>query len=341
MKALAVISTDWHIKQNNTTTILGLVDQQIKLARESGTDQLICLGDVFDSRISQREEVLNTFSSILDRLRQENMHMICIPGNHDKTVYSSENSFLLPFKDHPNLRLISQPEVLTLGKLRCLFIPFFEIEAWLRKFWATTKVEQNINVLFSHVAVNGSVNNDGSKVENGITAKLLSPFDYVYLGHYHNAQQVFDNTFHLPSIQQNNFGEDQAKGFSILLEDGSIDFVESEFKKYFTLKYDLSQTEAETITMDILRPEFKDQNVRVEILGSESELKGINDDLFADDGIILRKRRKEVETDISREIKEIRISGDSIEKLFTDFCQQKSYDKALGMKYLQKYIAKV
>lgn len=57
----------------------------------------------------------------------------------------------------------------------------------------------------------------------------------MYLGHYHDYQQVGSNIFHLGSLQQNNFGEDESKGFWMLYDDCTVELLKSKngnvFKK--------------------------------------------------------------------------------------------------------------
>src|SRR5690606_13354795 len=102
-KVVAVVATDWHLKRDNIDEIKDLVVQKCKLADELGTDLLICLGDVFDSRKSQELSVLSAFNDILDIILRENKKMIVVPGNHDKVNYSSIQSFLDPFTYNPSI----------------------------------------------------------------------------------------------------------------------------------------------------------------------------------------------------------------------------------------------
>lgn len=86
---------------------------------------------------------------------------------------------------------------------------------------------EGIDVLFGHFAVTGSRNNDRSVVENNIKPSSFKDFKKVYLGHYHDYQQVGSNIFHLGSLQQNNFGEDESKGFWMLYDDCTIELLKS------------------------------------------------------------------------------------------------------------------
>jgi len=107
-KALIIQSTDWHLKKENIDQIKDLVMQQCELALELEVTRLVCLGDIFDSRIAQREDVLSAFGEILDTINSYGLELWAIPGNHDKTVYSSHKSFLDPFKGRDYFKLIDK-----------------------------------------------------------------------------------------------------------------------------------------------------------------------------------------------------------------------------------------
>lgn len=94
VKPIAIISTDWHLKPDNCELINNLLQDELELAKDMEVDTHIWLGDIFDSRISQKECVLNTFGNILDSYHNNKQKMFVIPGNHDKTDYTSKIRFL-------------------------------------------------------------------------------------------------------------------------------------------------------------------------------------------------------------------------------------------------------
>lgn len=339
MKPITVISTDWHIEEGNIEQVLDLIDQKIKLAQSLNVKKLICLGDVFDSRKAQKQVVLNCFSEILDKIGQARMELHVIPGNHDKTDYTSKISFLSPFLYHPSLYLYS--EAFLNKDLGFLFIPFFSEEIWIEKLKKVSKEKDLKNItLFSHIAVNGSVNNDGSKVESKINSSLLSPFKKVFLGHYHDAQQPFVNTYHLPSIKQKNFGENPEKGFTVLYDDGSTNFVKSKFKEFVTISIDSSNLDSETLNR-IQEEDFSGVNVRVELSGTNEEIRSLNLNKLKSKGIKIKTKFSEIEEGIlnAKNGKTLDFEQDSeILKAFEEFCNLKSLNKEEGIYFLKKLL---
>lgn len=347
-RVIGVISTDWHLQQSNIAIVKDLIDQQIKLAQLHDCKTLLCLGDVFDSRISQREEVLNAFTAILDMIRENHMCLGCIPGNHDKTDYKSDSSFLDPFYHHPAFHLHRTEELISIQDLAVGVIPFYDTEIWLERYEKLRrKISENgiavsaPKVLLSHTALTGSVNNDGSKVISKITPKLLKEtFTRVYLGHYHNAQEVSQGIYHLSSIRQNNFGEDPEKGFWLLYDDGEVIFEKARFKEYRSFKVDLDNISKSELVKLAEEQDTSNSNVKIEFIGSESKLKSLADEIFTEKGIIVKKRRKDIECDVAPVNGEENnpVSRASMKDVFKKFCDEKKYDFNAGYNFLKKYV---
>lgn len=332
MKVIGIISNDWHLKEDNLGEIPGLISQQINLAKEKGTKNLICLGDVFQSRKAQKESVLNCFKKILDMIYETGMILYTIPGNHDKTDYSSYSSFLDPFSSHPALKLMTTFTNINLEGVSCSFIPFFEEEIWTENF----RTNQHIptQVLFSHIAVNGSVNNNKAKVESSITPKMFKGME-VFLGHYHNYQDVAFNIHHLPSIQQNNFGEDINKGFTVLYEDLSYIIVNSKFKAYLNFDVSVRDSEFKKIMADYTKM-VKDNFIKVKIYGPKSEIKSLDLDLYKAAGVKVETIMEELTLQGSTKVD--LSDTNTILEHFKKFCSERDIPYEEGEVYLKQAI---
>jgi exonuclease SbcD len=347
-KPLVVGSTDWHIKDDNADIVFDLVKQQCELAKELKVDNLMCLGDVFNSRKSQTLKVLNTFRRILDMIDDYNLKLIVIPGNHDKTVYENKESFLDSFRHYPAIFLIDNiGEIPLTDELNLHFMPFFKEEVWeenfntyINKYLKSVHGEElkGINIFCSHIAITGSRNNDGKRVESNISHKSFRHFDKVLLGHYHDSQKIGKNIYHIPSIQQNNFGEDEDKGFTVLYSDGSHETVNSKFKPYIKVKIDLDEVDKKELNKMIEEhsKETDSKNVRFVLSGSEDKLKSINKELIRSVGIDVKTENKDVE--IVEEFDDIEIKRydeASILDEFKMFCEEFDKDYKEGIKYLK------
>lgn len=338
-KPILVISTDWHLQQKNIEDIKNLIIEKCQLANKLEVQSLVCLGDIFESRVSQREDVLNSFKEILDIIHSFNLKLIIIPGNHDKTNYNSVESFLLPYENHPAINLVNEYSVIHISGIDFHLIPFFSDSIWL-KYFDTLNISSNQDVIFTHIAVIGSVNNDGTHVSSSssISPKLFESFDKVFSGHYHDQQKIGKNFYHLPSIRQNNFGENSDKGFTVLYDDLSHELVKSTFKEFVKVKIDIDTISEDELNGFKRKYKNSNSNIRFEFIGSEDKLKSLKKDDFTSIGIDIKTSSKEIFNDIQYiETAEIvEHNRDTITLAFKDFCEKENYSYEQGLKYLQK-----
>lgn len=333
---IAILSTDKHIQSSNLKDIEVLYKQEIELALKHNVKEIIWLGDIFDSRISQRQDVLNFVGEMLEEYNAHDLHVTCIPGNHDKTDYKSFNSFLDCFNYHPNFELLTQNTVREINGMIFHFIPFFVEDMWMAQFEKLPPATGK-EVLISHCAVYGSINNDGTRVEKtSIVPQLFCNYKKVFLGHYHNAQQIGKNIFHLPSMMQNNYGEDEDKGFTILYDNYSTEFIKGDFKRFKKLSIDLDSVSPEELEKLVKEHENSLNHIRFEFIGSEDKLKALNKSYYQIRGIDVTTKNKEIELSQGIYEDEIKIyNEDEIIKEFEDFCKKNNYNFEEGLKYLK------
>lgn len=343
-KNIAIISTDWHIEAGNVELSKSLAAQQIQLAKDSGTDWLICLGDVFESRKAQPEFVLNCFSDILDMIQEAGMHLTVIPGNHDKTDSTSWSSFLHPFMEHPAIDLIEKSGWRPYNdKIVLLFQAYARDDKWMESL-NELLTDDGLSTydqlyLFSHQAFCGAFNNDGTKVDNAVNQQTLLAFTKSYFGHYHNYQEPFMNAFQLSSWKQKNFGEDDKKGFWLLQEvNGQLDveFHQSDFPVYMTFEIQASELTPEK--MESVAEEVKDSPYKfcLKILGTTDEIKSISTKSLQEAGIKIKSidltEKKMI--DDQEEVKDFE-KDETVVESFKMFCEEKGYDYEEGIEYLK------
>jgi len=327
-KALSVIANDLHIKPDNIDSIKDLIEQMIKLAKKEKAEFLCFLGDIFQDRQAQPLSVLKCFEEVLEMINSSGLWVYIIPGNHDKTNYESNNSFLDAFSHNPSNHLFREYGIISDddSNLHLHFLPFYSNDKWIEQFNSIPKME-GTNVLLSHIAVNGSVNNDGTKVESPISPTMLKHFDLVLLGHYHNSQKISSNIFHLPSIQQNNYGEDNQKGFTILYNDISTKFVKSTFKEYVTLKADLNKISKKEFNEVIEGIDTKECFVRLELTWEESKVNAVSKNELKSMGFDVKTKHIDIDTsiEVAETGKIIEFTDSNILQEFQVFCEKEEY----------------
>ena len=166
---------------------------------------------------------------------------------------------------------------------------------------------------------------------------MFKDFDRVFLGHYHNAQQPTRNVFHLPSVAQNNFGEDEEKGYTVLYDDLSFETIKSDFKPYRSITLD-----AGTVTRDDIKSVVEDAKsenfyMRVVLTGTQEQVKGVDRKTLQAAGVNVKVKYDDVEVTESQEqavVKEL--SGTDIKDKFVKFCEANSYDVEEGLSLLNE-----
>jgi exonuclease SbcD len=228
---------------------LNLLDWTLEQAIETGSDNIIITGDIFEDP-KPTPSIIALFLSWLKKCHTYNVNIHLIVGNHDVLrsgfIYSSpldvisetelENVFiyrdintifvgssaftLMPFRDRKSLGCSSHNDALTILK-NSLIYELSSIPSTYKK------------VVVGHFAIEGSIP-IGDEIDD-ITNELFCPtsmfegYDYVWMGHVHKPQ-VLKKTkpyiSHIGSMDISNFGETDHKK-NIILFDPSLsdDFI--------------------------------------------------------------------------------------------------------------------
>lgn len=147
-------------------------------------DTVLHLGDAFDSRKSIDYQSLDWAKRVVfEPLKNYQVHMII--GNHD-CYYKNTNQTNSPellLKDYPNIKTYSDPEVVKIGNVDVLFIPWIcsENEEKTKKLINSTKSK----IAAGHLELNGFAPYKGHLMEDGMDANLFGKFERVFSGHYH------------------------------------------------------------------------------------------------------------------------------------------------------------
>jgi exonuclease SbcD len=275
-----------------------MIKDAISKAKELGLDRIYVGGDIFTSRKSQFLAVLLSWMDVLDFAEEEQIDVVAIPGNHDKADYTCVESYLDVYEDHSAFTLVRTHAKFQVGKFTLHLVPFFEEKQTYGQYLKLAKPEGKHDILLTHVAVNGVRNNDGSEVEESLSASKFDKFFKVFIGHYHDAQQVGDNIYYIGSLRQKNYGEDEYKGYTVLYEDGSHEMIPSEFKKFVTVKIDLDEVDNKELTN--LRKQYQDSedSVRFKFTGSKEKVTSLDKSKFDAVGIDVKCEYKNVDVDV-------------------------------------------
>lgn len=329
---IAAMLTDLHLKDDNWPTILNVFAQTMNFCDDNGIKQIICLGDIFHSRKAQSLFMLTTFEGILNELHKEQFKMISIVGNHDKTDYRSKESFLAPFKHHPALTLFEEYHTLEIAGLDLHFLSYFDEDIYLQYLEKNKGLVSKNSVLLTHIGVDGAKMNNGTEISSSITPKVFSKYKQVYIGHYHDGQQLGKNIQYTGASLQHNYGEGGQKGVQVLYNDGTIDLVELDFPKFLT--YQVAVKDLTNDDLKQLAEEKQNSNdfIRVQLIGEERDLKAFNVQSLMQVGVDVQIKQEDIEvTELQNRIEPF--NADTLKEQFIAFCEENSLDLAQGMEY--------
>lgn len=335
-KPIAIICNDLHIKEGNEDDVLRSIAHLIKYAKKIGVDELILAGDVFDVRRMQRLGTLMTFQNIIDSCNKNELILHIIPGNHDKPDYQSEGSYIDLFTNS-NINYYPQPEQVTIEGVSFTMMPFFADDIQVKLLGET----EGSDILIGHFELNGSTNLGKVSKNRPISQGMLKKWKKTYLGHYHNWHEITSNIVHLPSIRQNNFGEDSNKGFAVIYDDLSYEIIKGDFQELRTVRIDVDKVTMDEVNELINLHKVSKDRVRFEVTGTSSKLKAFDRSKVTDSGIEIIVKHKDIEFNVEDvEMPVSKHNEESVEKMFKDFCLKNNRDYDEGMIYLQKFLKK-
>ena len=334
---IGIIFNDIHLKPGNEREVIESVDHMVKYAVENKIENLIFAGDMFESRSFQRLSVLLALERCLNMISEAGLTLYIFPGNHDKTDYKSFDSFLEVYKHYPNVHFNSKVVDIVLKGVQITLLPFFDDEMLVPMI----NEHPGGDILVSHFEMQGSANLGNVSEKVTITKKLLSEkWNKVYLGHYHNTHEITKDIVHLPSLRQNNFGEDTNKGFSVIYDDGGYEIVPGVFQKYQKVQVDINKVNTEGLKKLIRQHDSTDSIVRFELFGSKADLDALDKGIFEGSGIDVKKKYEQLEITTLKEKPELIKKFDKKQVLdqFKEFCLEKGYGDDFGLKYLKKFL---
>lgn len=226
-KKLAVIISDVHYSLPTLTLADECMRQAIKSSNEFQIP-LIVAGDLHDTKANMRAECVNAMIKTF-KVRKQPTYIIS--GNHDRVHEKSWEhalDFLTPYVTH----IVTGP--FKPNDLDLIMLPYYsdpkELCAWLLN-------NPQYETLVMHQGIKDSNSGDYIQDKSAIT-KYDVAGRRVVSGHYHQRQDITLPGGGLWSYVGNpytlNWGEanDPEKGYRILYDDGSLEFISTNLRKH-------------------------------------------------------------------------------------------------------------
>lgn len=348
-KDLALLMTDTHLSESTIEINRSIWKQAVDTCKGKGIKRIFHMGDVFDSRKSQTQELLLVLDELLCMVSEEGLDIIIIPGNHDKTSYESQDSFLHPFRFHPSVTIVSNywgvgnktysefPDDMIV-----MFAPFFDEKSG--KYAEVLKAHKQAcsdkykhRILLTHIGVNEAVMNGGSIIENHLDSNLFDDFTKVYVGHFHDYQELNKGKIvYIGSTYQSNYGEDNKKGFQILKSDGSLEFIKSKFPEYKKITIDINKTSKEDLIELKKEYEGSEDNIRFVFKGDKEKLAKVDKTEFSALGIDVKTEEFDIKVIDYSSQQVTTFNSETIKEEWNEFTKDNQETQEKGIEYLEK-----
>jgi exonuclease SbcD len=321
-RPITLLVTDTHLSENNIELVTNIWQQAIDKCKELDMFQLFFLGDFFHSRKGQPLKVLKAAQNILLMLESSDIKVTAICGNHDKASYESIDSYIDIFES-PHFEVVRTTKHITLGNIRICLLPFFREQSDIFKEQLTKAKNTPSDLLFTHIAINGSTTNDNEYISDCIPSGVFKDFAKVMVGHFHNRNE-FENIVYIGSAYQANFGEDDNKGFTILFDDGSYQFTKSVFPRYIKKTITLAGLEDFLLNSDFLS-DSEGNHCKIELIGEGEKLKSFNKSILTDIGIQCELKADEAIISLES-TNTTTYDKKSLKEGFLSFCEENKVD---------------
>ncbi len=232
VKPIAVLISDVHY---NLQT-LPLADASMRQAIAKANDlhvPVIVAGDLHDSKANMRAECVNAMLKTFNEVKTECFILI---GNHDLINEKSDTNSL-EFLDELNSRIWLVRENMHAYQASVVCIAYHSDTEKLKKLIKSLHPNYAGFPLIMHQGITGSNSGEYIQDKSAISKQDVSGLRIIS-GHYHQRQTIdlpdggkwdyIGNPYTL------NYGEanDPEKGFRILMQDGSLEFVPTDLRRH-------------------------------------------------------------------------------------------------------------
>lgn len=339
---IVLLVNDIHISKDNIPEFQKNWDEAIDICQRRGIQEIIIGGDLWQSRSAQPLDVLMAVRQAIIKASNQDIYITIAEGNHCKVDQESILGYSHIFSEYPKVSVIDDYIIIGLGDKVDLFVMSYFPEDGsftkrLQQLLAADFKEDRKNILYIHEGINGGL---ATPSEKELPASIFQPFDAVLVGHYHNRKKIPNtNIEYIGSSRQHNFGEDEEKGYTILFEDGSYEFVKNQVNtRYKVVSLDAQALQDKNIA-DIKTDSDVPYKLKACVHCSSAESKTIDKQKLIELGFTKVEIATETTetTEIANHALEHKFDKNGIKEEYTTFCADKGIPNVeMGLQYLDK-----
>lgn len=340
-----LLFNDLHVGKENIPEFVANWNEALGICERLGITQIALGGDLFLSRAAQTLDILLAVHDCLLAAAGHGIHVVLANGNHDVVCQEAVRGYCHIFDQHPNVLVVDNYLTLPIGDGRYALlhiIPYFPEDGSFTEKLSEVKNnacdKSKLNYLYIHEGVNGALS---QPVEKELPANLFNEFERVFVGHYHNRCVIpKTNIQYIGSSRQHNFGEDEMKGYTVLYNDGSHEFIQNKVN----LRYKVIDVDADRVDIHLtdLLDELKETGryrTKVRVHATSAKASGIDKAKLLEAGVskveIITEEPEQAEISASSLFE--KFDSRKIRETYEEFCHEKEIgDVELGLSYLSK-----
>lgn len=343
-QVIAVLVNDLHVSKDNISEFNKNWDELLDVcAKTNYCWDIVIGGDLWESRPGQ---TLNTFlavkQAILKATQKYDFSLTIAEGNHCKVNQEEIEGWSHIFSEYKNVEVVDVFKLMRWeGTKQCLGVMSYFPEQGsfvqhLEDFKAHIK-KVNVSLsdvtLYIHQGIAGGIG--GYVADTDLPTELFDEFKQVLVGHYHNRIHIPDTSiYYIGSSRQKDFGEDEAKGYTLFYDDGSFEFVENKVN----IRYkNIEVTAKELADMNVAELSDPNYRVKLKVKCDAKDKKKVDRNTLLEMGFnrveIVESKKKEITQQSSIDEK---YDTNTIKKEYVDFCSKENIDPELGNSYLNK-----
>lgn len=338
----ALLLNDIHASKDNIAEFHANWDEAINICIKHDIPEIIVGGDLWLSRSSQTLSTLLAVRQAIIKATTAGIDVTLAEGNHDKVDQESLLGYSHIFSEYPHVYIVDDYTALEYGDNLVLYVMsyFPEDGSFIKRLNDILSKDfdsSKHNVLYIHEGINGAL---ATANEKELPSKIFIDFDTVLVGHYHNRCKIKGtNIEYIGSSRQHNFGEDEAKGYTILYTDGSYEFVENQANiRYKVMELSLTQVNTQLLNELADLKESGKYKVKTRINCESTEVSGIDKQKLIEAGatkVEIVTERIEINAIDSHSLEQ-KFDKNGIKKEYSSFCAGKEISSEMGLKYLDK-----
>ena len=239
---------------------------------EHKIDVIFNLGDLLDRRKYISFVTLKRMKEIfLDPMKDRNIHMYHILGNHDITYKNTNtvNAGDQLLYGYDNIEVYSTPTQILFEDTKVLLVPWIPSDH--EEEYVELINQSDAKYVFGHLELNNFEVLRGVKMDHGMDPKIFSKFDAVLTGHFHHKQHS-KNIYYLGCPYEITFSDlGDSKGFHVFdFDTGELEFVLNPYNMFHKILYDDKKKKYDDVVGNFNAKKYENSYVKVVVVNKSN-----------------------------------------------------------------------